>query len=93
MARLSDEQYAQVLMDRLRNDIAQANSMKLRGSVVSTMADEVEMAAGQLRITDDARRSMRELSREARAHLRAAKKALREPAPTEMAPVGALATA
>lgn len=87
MARLTDEQYAKVLMDRLRRDMTDARAMKVRASVVSNMADEVELAAGQLRIPDDARRSMRELSREARTELRAAKAALKEPAPTERAPV------
>jgi predicted metal-dependent hydrolase len=86
MARLNDEQYAQILMDRLRRDILEARAMKLRASVVSNMADEVELAAGQLRIPDDSRRSMRELSREARNELRAAKAALREPAPVERVP-------
>ncbi len=86
MARLSDEQYAQILMDRLRRDILEARAMKLRASVVSNMADEVELAAGQLRIPDDSRRCMRELSREARNELRAAKAALREPAPVERVP-------
>jgi predicted metal-dependent hydrolase len=86
MARLNDEQYAQILMDRLRRDILEARAMKLRASVVSNMADEVELAAGQLRIPDDSRRSMRELSREARTELRAAKAALREPAPVERVP-------
>jgi predicted metal-dependent hydrolase len=86
MARLNDEQYAQILMDRLRRDILEARAMKLRASVVSNMADEVELAAGQLRIPDDSRRTMRELSREARSELRAAKAALREPAPVERVP-------
>lgn len=86
MARLTDEQYAQILMDRLRSDIFQARAMKIRASVVSNMADEVELAAGQLRIPDDSRRSMRDLSREARLELRAAKAALREPAPAERVP-------
>ncbi len=87
MARLTDEQYAQILMDRLRRDILEARAMKVRASVVSNMADEVELAAGQLRIPDDSRRTMRELSREARSELRAAKAALREPAPVEKTPV------
>ncbi|MGP1309076.1 MAG: hypothetical protein ACTS27_02630 [Phycisphaerales bacterium] len=93
MARLTDEQYAEVLMDRLRNDMADARSMRVRPSVVSNMADEVEHAAGELRIPDDARRTMRDLSREIRAELRAARAALKEPAPQERAPTAAPAVA
>lgn len=93
MARLTDEQYAQVLMDRLRTDIADARLMRTRAAVVSKMADEVEHAAGELRIPDDARRTMRDLSREVRAELRAARAALKEPAPEERIPNPVIAQA
>lgn len=85
MARLNDEQYASVLMNQLRNDLAQAKSLGARHTVASRMADEVELASSRLAVSDEAKRSMRDLAREVRDELRRSKEAQREPAPIEQA--------
>lgn len=86
MARLNDEQYACVLMNQLRNDLAKSQTMSVRATVVSRMADEIELASNHLSVSDDSRRTMRELAREVRDELRRARKALLDPAPVEQTP-------
>lgn len=86
MARLNDEQYASVLMNQLRNDLENARASGARHTVVSRMADEVELASTHLSVSDNSKRCMRELAREARDEIRRSKDAQREPAPVEQAP-------
>ena len=93
MARLNDEQYASVLMDQLRSDLTKAQSMRVPATVVTRMADEVELASNHLSVSDDSRRNMRDLAREVRDALRRAKESLKEPAPREPSTIAQTAVA